>query len=237
MNTKIVNIEAIGEVSFLKYKSSLKIKIIVKADASIKVTMPQNATYQQAIDFVNSKKQWILDNLKNIKNKNVTQNKITENQKNITPFHDLILIKSKNDKIFITFKDRNLVLNYPENINLEDDRIQNAIKQGIEITLKNEALKYIPQRLKFLADKHNLKFNKLSISVAKRKWGSCSSLNDIIISLHIMRLPLHLIDYVLLHELSHTKVKNHSLEFWNFMQKLDNNSINLNNELKKFKIN
>ena len=51
-----------------------------------------------------------------------------------------------------------------------------------------------------------------------------------------MRLPDHLIDYVLLHELAHTKVKNHSIDFWSYLEKLMKGSRGFDKELKKFNI-
>ena len=50
-----------------------------------------------------------------------------------------------------------------------------------------------------------------------------------------MRLPDNLIDYVILHELAHTKVKNHSVQFWHFLDSLtDNKAKSLDKELKSF---
>ena len=68
--------------------------------------------------------------------------------------------------------------------------------------------------------KYNLKYNKLSFKWMKSRWGSCSYKNNISLNLWMMFLPNNLIKYIILHELVHTKVKNHSEDFWIELEKI-----------------
>ena len=86
-----------------------------------------------------------------------------------------------------------------------------------------------------LAEKHNFKYKKVAIKNAKTRWGSCSYVNNINLSLHLMRLPDYLIDYVILHELVHTKIKNHSKDFWHFLDYVSGNAKKLDKELKDYR--
>ena len=70
------------------------------------------------------------------------------------------------------------------------------------------------QRLQELARLHNFKYRKVSIRNQKTRWGSCSGKNNISLNINLARLPAELSDYVILHELLHTKIKNHGKEFW-----------------------
>ncbi len=70
------------------------------------------------------------------------------------------------------------------------------------------------ERLEGLAEVHDFRFNKVSIRNQKTKWGSCSAKNNISLNVNLMRLPAELRDYVILHELVHTRIKNHSKKFW-----------------------
>jgi predicted metal-dependent hydrolase len=69
-------------------------------------------------------------------------------------------------------------------------------------------------RLEEMARTHGLKYSKVSIKNQKTKWGSCSSKDNINLNINLARLPDQLRDYVILHELVHTRFKNHGKEFW-----------------------
>ena len=82
--------------------------------------------------------------------------------------------------------------------------------------------------------KYNLRYNKLSFKWMKSRWGSCSYRNNISLNLWMIFLPNELINYVILHELVHIKIKNHSQEFWIELEKICKNpklfNKRLNNE-------
>ena len=65
-----------------------------------------------------------------------------------------------------------------------------------------------------LAKIYGFKYAKASIRNQKTKWGSCSAKNNISLNINLVRLPDELRDYVILHELVHTRHKNHSNRFW-----------------------
>jgi predicted metal-dependent hydrolase len=69
-------------------------------------------------------------------------------------------------------------------------------------------------RLKELAAQHGFRYGRAGIRNQKSRWGSCSLRNNISLNIHLLALPGHLRDYVILHELVHTEHKNHSRAFW-----------------------
>ena len=85
-----------------------------------------------------------------------------------------------------------------------------------------EAKRLLPGRLDEIARQHGFDYNKVTIRNNKRNWGSCSSKNNISLNLQMMKLPDELIDHILLHELVHTKIKNHSAKFWEELNRLCN---------------
>jgi predicted metal-dependent hydrolase len=78
----------------------------------------------------------------------------------------------------------------------------------------------LTERLKHLAAKHGFKYNRVFIRDQKARWGSCSNKNNISLSIRLASLPGELMDYVILHELTHTRQKDHSWVFWAEMDKL-----------------
>ncbi len=77
-----------------------------------------------------------------------------------------------------------------------------------------DARKRLTDRLYHLAKEHGFTCNNVSIREQKTRWGSCSHKNNISLNLKLVLLPKELIDYVMLHELVHTRIHNHSKRFW-----------------------
>jgi predicted metal-dependent hydrolase len=79
---------------------------------------------------------------------------------------------------------------------------------------KARAKEVLVARLTELANKFGFQFNRVHIRNQKTRWGSCSRNNDISLNMKIMALSEEMRDYVLMHELVHTKIYNHSSKFW-----------------------
>ncbi len=95
---------------------------------------------------------------------------------------------------------------------------------------------YLILRCRQLAELHNFSMRKIILRRQKTLWGSCSAQNNISLNANLVFLKDELIDYVILHELVHTKVKNHSRKFWDELEKVLPNSRMLNHELKNIRI-
>ena len=80
------------------------------------------------------------------------------------------------------------------------------------------------QKMIRLSNIHQLSFYKLIFKTLKSRWGSCSPNNTICINNLIYYLPDHLKEYIMLHELTHTKIKNHSSIFWEELEIICPNS-------------
>ena len=92
---------------------------------------------------------------------------------------------------------------------------------------------YFINRVKYLAIKYKFEHNKISIKMMKSRWGSCSYKNNISINILIDYLPKKLQDYIILHELMHTKIKNHSKYFWSELEHVVNDLDSIRKELKE----
>ncbi len=106
--------------------------------------------------------------------------------------------------------------NINNNINLNIcSTAQNNLKLFFENFYKQKAFELISERAKLHSKLNNLHFKRLKLSSAEKRWGSCSFENSIRINWRLMMAPINIIDYVIIHELSHTIHKNHSKSFWN----------------------
>lgn len=91
-------------------------------------------------------------------------------------------------------------------------------------------------RLAELAQRNGFKYNRVSIRRQKTRWGSCSSRNNINLNMSLVLLPSELMDYVILHELLHTRIKNHSRRFWTELDKLVGDAKAFDSRLKEYSL-
>jgi predicted metal-dependent hydrolase len=101
--------------------------------------------------------------------------------------------------------------------------------------LKLQASHLLPQRLEVLAQRHGFTYTSVTIKNLKSRWGSCDQNRNITLNLFLMQLPWHLIDYVLLHELVHTRVMRHGPPFWSAMAAVEPRTQSLRREIKAYK--
>ena len=79
---------------------------------------------------------------------------------------------------------------------------------------KKKAHEVIPQRVEFYARMYGYSYNKVRITRAQKRLGSCSYKGNLNFSWRLIMAPIEVIDYVVVHELAHLEVRNHSKRFW-----------------------
>jgi predicted metal-dependent hydrolase len=88
-------------------------------------------------------------------------------------------------------------------------------------------------RVKELAGLYGFSFNRVFIRRQRTRWGSCSAQNNINLNLKLASLPEMLRDYVILHELVHTRIKNHGGDFWEVLSGYVGDARRLRNRLNR----
>ncbi|HSW90778.1 MAG TPA: SprT family zinc-dependent metalloprotease [Candidatus Saccharimonadales bacterium] len=138
-----------------------------------------------------------------------------ENGQAIGKTHTLAVVPTQTVKNPTTKILRERLLVYlPPTSKLEDIAVQQQIRDTVVNILRQEAKAYLPNQLATLAKRHGFRYERIRFSHASGRWGSCSSTGTISLNIALMKLPDELIDYVLIHELCHTKHMNHSRRFW-----------------------
>lgn len=118
---------------------------------------------------------------------------------------------------------QHIVVSLPATTTLQDPSVTRHIRPAVIAALRLEAKSYLPKRLKYIADQYGYSYDHVRFSHASGRWGSCSSNGTISLNIALMKLPFELIDYVLIHELSHTRQMNHSEKFWQLVAQADPN--------------
>ncbi len=86
--------------------------------------------------------------------------------------------------------------------------------------LKRYSRKFLIERTNKLSIQHDFKIQKVFVRDQGTRWGSCSSKSNINLNWRLIFAPRYVTDYVIIHELSHTRELNHSANFWNLVKKL-----------------
>ncbi|NOR76212.1 MAG: DUF45 domain-containing protein [Draconibacterium sp.] len=227
MSDKVVQFKKIGIVTFSKNRRSKNIKISVKPDKSVLVSFPFYCSSKDVLAFVHNNEEWIWNQQRKIESR---RNKIDINSEIKTKLHNVIFFLSDKYKIETT---ENTVRIYVTDF--KSDKSQNYIKDVLVQIYRYEAKKILPLKLQDLAKKHGFQYQKVTIRNNKRNWGSCSYKNNISLNLQMMKLPDELIDYILLHELVHTNIKNHGEKFWEKLNSItDYRARELAKQVKKY---
>jgi predicted metal-dependent hydrolase len=100
-----------------------------------------------------------------------------------------------------------------EKLPIRDPKEQRARDYQKKVLTK-KAREYLPYRLEYLANLYGYKYEKCRLTHANTRWGSCSSNKTISLNIGLMKLPVILRDYVIIHELAHLNHMDHSSAFW-----------------------
>ncbi len=131
--------------------------------------------------------------------------------------HTLIIRDTDSRILSVTKHGLQILVNLPNHLELNNPNVSRKIRDAVIAALRTEAKSYLPKRLSFLAEKYGYHYDKARFSHASGRWGSCSSNGTISLNIALMKLPFELIDYVIIHELSHTKQMNHGPIFWSLV--------------------
>ncbi|MBK8393962.1 MAG: M48 family metallopeptidase [Leptospiraceae bacterium] len=234
MNSKTIQFDQIGEIQITKTHRSRRMSLKIHPIYGICLSIPSYWSYKEAERILIDNRDWLEKSIK----------KLSVLERKSTPFTENSIIKMKYHKVKLkpwtgkdvsyTLKDDLLTIYYPESKDILDKEIQNEIRFRIEETYRIEAKKYLPERVAILAEENNFKYKSITIKNMKSRWGSCSVTNQINLSLHLLRIPEELSDYVILHELCHTVHKNHSKDFWNLLCRVCDNAIKKDKEMRNF---
>ncbi len=229
--------QEIGYVKIVKKRGYKHLRIVIKAFEKPRVTSPSYISNKKISHFIHSKKSWILKQ----------QQKIKIFQSETDPFYlkaglatkqrSLKFVNHEKQDFSSEITHEEILIKLPAGISEKDPRAQHISYYTFIEALRKEAKEYLPNRLELLSKRYEYNYKSVRLKNLKSRWGSCSATNNINLNIHLMRLPSHLIDYVLVHELCHTKIKNHSPSFWKLMEITLGPSIkDFRKEIKKHQI-
>ncbi|MHB8880885.1 MAG: M48 family metallopeptidase [Thermodesulfovibrionales bacterium] len=91
-------------------------------------------------------------------------------------------------------------------------------KEALREWYKNRAKEKIVPRVKLHAGRLGVDIAGVKIADSRYRWGSCTLRNNVTFSWRLIKAPMFVVDYVIIHELSHLIEPNHTPRFWNIVR-------------------
>ncbi len=114
--------------------------------------------------------------------------------------------------------------------------VEKNLEKIIEHWYRREAMQLFEECVAHFAPLMNVSPRELKLSAARTQWGSCTVRGTVRLNWKLIKMPLHLIDYVVVHELAHLVEMNHSAAFWRVVGKACPDYVMLRGELRKWQV-
>lgn len=222
METIVINNQKYSYKIIKKRISSIRLKII--NNHSFSISAP-NLTPKFIIEkFIKDNANWIIKHSQKIcsKPKIFQLKKITILDKD----YKLEFINTQNDSVIILEPEQKIYANISK-------PTENHIKRTLEKKIRPFALKLIKSELMNLSNQFGFKYNHVTVRNQSSRFGSCSSRGNLNFNWQIIFFPVEKFRHILLHELTHLDIKNHSKVFWDQLTVYDSNCKSNNLWLKQ----
>lgn len=197
-----------SQINYLLKRSAKRKTLAIKIEnytAQVIVYAPQGMSLEKINCFVDEKSEWIKSHSDLVKSRNGVLPKIQSGNN--------IYIAGKNYTLNICEINRASVNG--QIINLPIGRE----KESLIRIAKKLFVSYAKEYTEIIAKNYAFTYRSVSVGSAKTRWGSCTVANDIIYSVGLAFLPFELCEYVIVHELCHTRQKNHGKQFYSLVKR------------------
>jgi len=207
----IIQDEEFGKITIRRSARATQVRLRVAPDGTLRASLPLYAPTFLVKRLIASSRQ----ELRELLSQSQPTTTYVDGMQ-IGKSHTLI-VRPTSGSFQVNRRGQQIIVSLPSGSSLEDASIVRTIRDTIIAALRVEAKSYLPKRLSFLANKYGFSYNKVRFSHASGRWGSCTSEGTISLNIALMKLPFEQIDYVIIHELAHTRHMNHSSEFWDLV--------------------
>jgi predicted metal-dependent hydrolase len=188
------------------------IAIIIERDGSLTVRAPKRAALQDIEQFIHEKTSWILRTRQRLQSvMEIPKKKFVDGEKFLFLGNEYELKLTKPQRPALKFNDGFTL----------GSTSQKRAATLFTTWYKEQALLVFSARVNHYASLHGFTPQQVKVTSAKTRWGSCSSNGNLNFTWRLVMAPLEVIDYVVIHELAHLKVKDHSSKFWRLVESID----------------
>ena len=194
-----------------------RLSIRVRATGEVRLSLPYGVSEAEALRFLDEKSRWVVRVRERLAHRNPPR---PIGMPFATRDHALRLYPDDCSELSFRIVGDAIGVRYPSRMRYDDPSVQQLIRRAVEEAWRIEAEAYLPGRVRELCRNLGFRCGKVTVRNSRSRWGSCSVSDDLSLSLHLMRLPDRLIDYVIVHELCHTVHRNHGPHFHALLDKM-----------------
>ena len=182
-------------------------RLRVREDTSVELIIPKDFTQNEIEKVLDRKAEWI-------ERKRAFFRSHPPLKRNVGS-HEIILFGQLYRFILASELGREVNIDVAEKIIRSGRNLSSSEEQSR--WFRAYAQEYLTRRISELSRVHNLPYGRLFIRSQRTKWGNCSPEKNISLNRNLILAPEYVIDYVILHELTHVRVPNHSQRFWVYL--------------------
>lgn len=218
MEDKKCFIEIQNSIIFYKLARTKRKTIGITIDMSgeVKVSAPLQMSEEQIEEVLEKKANWIIKKLSEIQvvNKNVVIKQFIDGEKflYLGKDYELKVIEQNSNKVEVVIQEDKILIYLPQH--LQEENKNQIIKEALLKWYRKCFSQIVDERIKEYSLQLKVTPCKVVIKSQKTRWGSCSSMGNINLNWRLVMAPIAIIDYIIVHELCHLKVMNHSKDFW-----------------------
>lgn len=201
-----ITVPSIGTVFITRKRGQRTIRLRVDSKGAVQVSMPWLVPRSAVLDFLEDRRDWIQEQ---------------QADRTFTPYNGMLfgktlrlIIMQRSNTVRSKQIGKDVIVYFDTDYDPNNTDHVAKIHKAMMRALRTEAERVLLPRLKELSDMYGFSYNSSGIKQVTGRWGSCDSNRHIVLSLFLIQLPIEMIDYVIIHELTHTQHLNHSPAFW-----------------------
>jgi predicted metal-dependent hydrolase len=206
-----------GTIKVHRSNLATYVRIKISQNGDLRASLPKRAPLKLVTQLLNQSR----DELRRVVNEQKAKMTIFEHDMEIGKSHRLHIEYANVSVPQRVVTGQKVMVQLPQDTPVAGTGAQNFIRKAVLDTLKKQAKAFLPRRVRYLAELYGFSVDTVRFNNAKTRWGSCSSRGSINLNVALMQLPYELIDYVIVHELAHTKYLDHSEDFWELVGYMD----------------
>lgn len=224
--SKTFTIDTIGPVTVTKRANSKRIKLTVRGNTPI-VSIPRYIPFKTGVLFAIKNKAWIEQHL---------TEQIELNHNVLIGTKHRIEILGTDDKLSSRVTKDKIIVRIPDHLSVEDIEVQDRIVKASHRALKSQLEELLAERIELWQDTLGVQPKRIKTKQLTSRWGSCASDRTLTFSIFMAQLPLELVDYIIVHELTHIDHMDHSKQFWANVERYLPDYKYHRDQLKSFKL-